>query len=354
MSRKQGLVATLAAVLISLLAQGATPAAARLRVVATLPNLAAIAAEIGGDRVEVTGIASGLQDAHFVDPKPSFMVKLRSADILLVNGLDLEIGWVPPLTEGARNPKILPGGPGYVDCSARIEVMEVPAGPVSRAQGDVHPYGNPHYLADPLNAEVVAAEVAEAFGKAAPADAAWFETRRADFVRRLHAAIFGKELVDLAGGSKLSRLARSGELDAFLQDSIVDGKPLSARLSGWLGAMRPVAGAKVITYHKDGSYFVRRFKLDVVEYVEPKPGIPPSLKHIDDLVARLGQGDVKLLITRPYVEHRSTDQLSSKTGIAVLTLPLEVGGAPEATDYFKLFDMATSKIIAALDTPAGK
>src|SRR5215510_9484467 len=145
-----------------LLLAAASPAVAGgkpLQVVATLPNLGAIAQEIGGDRVSVTTVGSGLQDAHFVEPKPSYIVKLRSADLLLVNGLDLEVGWVPPLTQGARNAKILPGGPGYIDCSAQIGVLEVPSGAVSRAEGDVHPYGNPHYLADPLNAETVAATI---------------------------------------------------------------------------------------------------------------------------------------------------------------------------------------------------
>lgn len=340
----------LLAVLVTSIA-GTAVAADKLRVVASLPNLGAIAQEVGGDRVDVMSIASGLQDAHFVDPKPSFIVKLRSADLMLVNGLDLEIGWVPPLTQGARNARILPGGPGYIDCSSRISVLEVPTGTISRAAGDVHPYGNPHYLTDPLNAEIVAAEIADAFKTAAPADADQFEKRRADFVKRLHAAVFGADLVNLVGGSKLARLAQSGELDSFLQSSVMDGKPLATRLGGWLGKMRPYAAVKVVTYHKDYSYFEKRFGLDVVEFVEPKPGIPPSLKHIDELVQRLGRGDVKLLITRPYVEHRSTDQLSEKTKIPVLTLPIEVGGAPEATDFFKLFDYVTSQIVTTLGSP---
>jgi zinc/manganese transport system substrate-binding protein len=327
-------------------------AAGKLRVVATLPNLGSIAQEIGGDRVEVTTIATGSQDAHFVDPKPSFIVKLRSADLLLVNGLDLEIGWVPPLTQGARNAKILPGGPGYIDCSSRIGVIEVPTGVVSRAQGDVHPFGNPHYMTDPLNAEIVATEIADAFKTASPGDADQFEKRRADFVKRLHAAVFGKELVDLVGGAKLARLAMTGEMEPFLKSSVVDGKPLAARLGGWIGKLQPYAGIKVVTYHKDYSYFARRFGLDVVEFVEPKPGIPPSLKHIEELTQRLGRGDVKLLITRPYVEHRSTDQLAERTKIPVLTVPLEVGGAPEATDYFKLFDYVTSQIATGAGPPA--
>ncbi|HZI92760.1 MAG TPA: metal ABC transporter substrate-binding protein [Patescibacteria group bacterium] len=330
---------------------GAAATAGKLSVVATLPNLGSIAQEIGADHVDVMTIASGLQDAHFVDPKPSFIVKLRSADLILVNGLDLEIGWVPPLTQGARNSKLLPGGPGYIDCSSRISVLEIPTGTLSRAEGDVHPFGNPHYLGDPLNAEQVAGVIADAFKRTRPADAEFFEKRRADFVKRLHAALFGPELVDLVGGAKLSRLAQGFELEAFLQSGSVDGKPLASHLGGWLGKLRPYAGVKVVTYHKDYSYFEKRFQLDVAEYVEPKPGIPPSLKHIDELTQRLSAGDIRLLITRPYVEHRSTDQLSEKSKLPVVTLPLEVGGAPEATDFFKLFDYVTSQIVTALGPP---
>jgi ABC-type Zn uptake system ZnuABC Zn-binding protein ZnuA len=325
---------------------GAAPAN-KINVVATMPNLASIAREVGGDRVDVSAIASGLQDAHFVDPKPSFMVKLRSADLLLVNGLDLEIGWIPPLTQGARNARILPGAEDYVDCSARVGVIEVPTGNLSRAEGDVHPYGNPHYLTDPLNAEIVAAQIAEALARKDPAGAGDYERRRADFTRRLHAAIFGAELTDLVGGSKLSSLALTDALDSYLQGTVVEGKPLASRLGGWLGRLHPYVGAKVVTYHKDYSYFVRRFGLVVVEYVEPKPGIQPSAKHLAELTDRLSQGDVKVIITRPYVEHRSTDLLAEKAKIPVLSLPLEVGGDPAATDYFKLFDLLTSQIAAA-------
>ena len=328
-----------------------SPAAAaggggKLSVVATLPNLASIAGEVGGDRVEVTPIASGLQDAHFVDPKPSYMLKLRSADLLLVNGLDLEIGWVPPLTQGARNARILPGADDYIDCSQRIAVVEVPSGPLSRAAGDVHPFGNPHYLADPINATLVAAQIAEAMTRKDPAGASYYEGRARDFTRRLQTALFGAELCDLVGGSKLANLAVTGELDGYLR-TVVDGRPLGDRLGGWLGRLRPLAGIKIVTYHKDWSYFSRRFAIDVVDFVEPKPGIPPSARHLAELTERLARGDVKMLVTRPYVEHRSTDRLAADTHLPVLTLPLEVGGAPEAADYFKLFDFLTSRIAAA-------
>ncbi len=348
-----------AAVLTLLLAGAAAaePVAAaagpgKVQVVAALPNLGSIAGAIGGDRIEVTTIATGTQDAHFVDPKPSYIVKLRKADLLLINGLDLEIGWIPPLTQGARSARLLPGGAGYVDCSSGIAVVEIPS-TLSRTEGDVHPYGNPHYLTDPLNAVTVAATIAEALKRADPSGAAFYDDNRRAFERRLYESLFGKEVVDLAGGAKLAREAQAGTLDAFLDGTTVAGAPLRARLGGWLGAMQAARGKPVVTYHKDYSYFAARFGIRVVDYVEPKPGIQPSAKHLGELVERLKQGDVKAILTRPYVEHRSTDSLAERTGVSIVTLPIEVGGAPEATDYFKLFDMVTGRIVQAL-TAAGR
>jgi zinc/manganese transport system substrate-binding protein len=319
-------------------------AQAKVRVVATLPNLGSIASEVGGDRIDLTTIAIGTQDAHFVDPKPSYMVKLRGADLLLVNGLDLEIGWVPPLTQGARNPKILVGASGYIDCSTGVRVVEIPSS-LSRAEGDVHPYGNPHYLTDPLNAETVAGTIAEALKRADPSSAQAYENGRKAFVRKLHELLFGRDLVDLVGGAKLSREAAAGSIDQFLDETKVGGAPLRAHLGGWLGKLQPLRGKPLITYHKDYSYFASRFGIRVAEYVEPKPGIQPSAKHLEDLVERLKQGDIQVIVTRPFVEHRSTDLLAERTGVKVITLPIEVGGSSEATDYFKLFDYVTDQLL---------
>jgi zinc/manganese transport system substrate-binding protein len=321
-------------------------AAGTVKVVASLPNLGSIAHEIGGDRIDLTVIASGVQDAHFVDPKPSYIVKLRAADLMLVNGLDLEIGWVPPLTQGARNARVIPGGPGYVDASTGIQVVEIPSG-LSRAEGDVHPYGNPHYLGDPLNAVTVAATIADALKKADPAGASAYEERRKAFVARLDQALFGAPLVELAGGAKLEREAAAGTLDRFLETSL-GGAPLKAKLGGWLGKLTPHRGRPIVSYHKDASYFVARFGIVVADYVEPKPGIQPSARHLEELTARLQHGDAKVILTRPYVEHRSTDLLAQKTGVTVVTLPLEVGGDPKATDYFALFDLVTGTLADAL------
>jgi ABC-type Zn uptake system ZnuABC Zn-binding protein ZnuA len=334
-------------VLLAAAAPGSLHAAGKVKVVATLPNFGSIAHEIGGDRIDLTVIASGTQDAHFVDPKPSYIVKLRAADLLIVNGLDLEIGWVPPLAQGARNARVVPGGPGYIDGSTGIHVLEIPTS-LSRAEGDVHPYGNPHYLCDPLNALVVAGTIAAALGRVDPEGAAQYEERRKDFAAHLDQALFGKALVDLVGAAKLEREAAAGTLDTFLASTQVGGAPLKAKLGGWLGRLAPYAGHPILTYHKDWSYFAARFGVTIAEYVEPKPGIQPSARHMEELQARLAKGDIKVIVTRPYNEHRSTDQLAAKGGITVLTLPLDVGGDPEATDYFKLFDFVTDKLAAAL------
>src|SRR5688572_21102991 len=208
--------------------------AAPLVVVATLPGLGKIAEAVGGDRVSVTSIASGVQDPHFVDPRPSYMVKLRDAEVLLVDGLDLEVGWAPPLIEGSRNGKLRPGAAGYVDCSRNIPVIEVATRQVTRADGDVHPFGNPHYLTDPLNAKIVAETVGEALSRLRPTDAEFFASRVKLFQAGIDKAMFGASLVELVGGKKLDRLARSGELTSFLA-----GAPGGATLGGWLAQLAP-------------------------------------------------------------------------------------------------------------------
>ncbi len=321
-----------------------------VRVVATLPNLGSIAAEIAGERIELTTIASPSQDAHFVDPKPSYIVRLRRADLLLVNGLDLEVGWIPLLAQGARTNRFLPGGSGYVDCSGGINVLEIPA-VLTRAEGDIHPYGNPHYLTDPLNAEIVAGTIARALARIDPGSAEQYERGRHRFVARLHEAMFGRALIDLVGGPKLAREAAHGTLDEFLDTTAIGGAPLRARLGGWLGRMREVRGAAVVTYHKDLSYFANRFGIRVIDYVEPKPGIQPSSRHLEELAARLERGEARVILTRQYVEHRSTDYLAQRTGATVVTLPLEVGGHRDANDYIGLYDLVIDRIHSALTTP---
>jgi zinc/manganese transport system substrate-binding protein len=318
-----------------------------IKVVATLPDFAKIAEAVGGDKVHVSTIASGLQDPHFVDAKPSYMVKLRDADLFLVNGLELEIGWVPKLIEGSRNGKIKAGGAGYVDCSRDIPVVEVPSREVTRVEGDVHPFGNPHYTTDPLNGKIIAETIAEAFERARPESVEYFEGRKKAFQASLDEAMFGKELVDLVGGKKLDRLCRSGELGGFLEKESIGGAKLSAKLGGWLAKMKPLKGSKMVFYHKSYTYFIDRFGLDVSNFVELKPGIQPGPSHLAELVGAIRKDGIKVVATHAFYDEKIGALVAEKGGAQLVTLPLQVGGVPGADDYLKFFDVVTDLLVKA-------
>jgi zinc/manganese transport system substrate-binding protein len=316
-----------------------------MSVVATLPGLGKVAEAVGGDKVSVTTIASGVQDPHFVDPRPSYMVKLRDAEAIVVNGLDLEVGWVPSLIEGARNGRVRMGAAGYIDCSRNIPVLEVPKGQVTRAEGDVHPFGNPHYMTDPLNAKIVAETIGEAFSRLRPGDADYFAGRVKAFQSSIDRAMFGAELVDLVGGKKLDRLTRSGELAAFLSSTP------GAKLGGWLAKMKPLEGAKLVFYHKSYSYFAQRFGLDIVDYVELKPGIQPGPGHLADVVASIARDKVKIVVAHPFNDQKVAKIVAEKGGATLVTLPLDVGGNPAAVDVASFFDVVTSALTQAAGQP---
>jgi zinc/manganese transport system substrate-binding protein len=275
----------------------AVPARAELRVVATTADLAALAREVGGTKVKVEAIAKGYQDPHFVEAKPSFIFTLAKADLLVVVGRELEVGWLPPLVTQSRNAKIQPGAEGYLDASQTAKILEVPTGPVTRAMGDVHPSGNPHYWLDPENGRRAAEAIRAKLAKMAPADAAYFAERYADFDRRL----------------------REGE-------------------ARWDAAMKPYRGLKVVTYHRSWANFVARFGLDVIGYVEPKPGVPPSPQHTFDLIAEMKRQAVKLLLVEPYFDLKTPNAIGRETGAKVLVMPPSVGGEKEIADYIGLFD----------------
>jgi ABC-type Zn uptake system ZnuABC Zn-binding protein ZnuA len=326
---------------------GATPSREAVNVVASLSDFGSIAQAVGGDKVHVTTIASGVQDPHFVDPKPSYVVKLRDADIFLVNGLELEIGWVPPLLDGARNPKIKPGSAGYVDCSRNIPVLEVPTGTVTRAEGDVHPYGNPHYTTDPLDRKIVAETIAEALKQASPENATYFESRKKEFQHSIDEAMFGKELVEYVGGNKLDRLTRSGELDSFLDGQSQGNVKLSQKLGGWMAKMRPLKGAKMVFYHKSYTYFIDRFGLDVSLFVELKPGIQPGPAHLVNLVESMLRDKVKVVATHPFYDEKIARLVAEKGGAKLALLPLQVGGIKGADDTFKFYDIVIDLLTEA-------
>lgn len=282
-------------------------AAGKLYVVTTTPDLAAIARDVGGDRVEVESLALGTQDPHFVDPKPSFIVKLNRADLYIKRGLDMEVGWAPVLEKGARNPNILYGAPGYVDASRGVAPLEVPAGAVSRALGDVHPYGNPHYQLDPANAKIIARNIFDGLGRVDPANKQYYEERLADFTRRV-----------------------------------------DERLEGWLQALAPYRGTKVVTYHKSWDYFARRFGLDIIGTMEPKPGVAPSPAHLARLITLMQAEHCKLIIKEPFYPENLTHVVAGKTGATVLVLPGSIGGAPGTEDYFAFIDYNVREVAGAL------
>ena len=309
------------ALVVVALAAAAAPALARpsraaddkLTVVTTTEDLASIAREVGGDRITVESIARGYQDPHFVEAKPSFILKLQKADLLVVVGRELEIGWLPPLVQQSRNARVQVGAEGYLDASQGVRILEIPTGQVTRAMGDVHPLGNPHYLLDPENGRTVAATIAGKLGQFRPNDRAYFEQRLAAF------------------GAKLTDAQKR-----------------------WLTQVAPYKGTKIVTYHRSFPNFADRFGLDVVGYVEPKPGIPPSPSHTLDLIQEMTRQHVKLILVEPYFDLKTPESIARATGARVLVMPPSVGGVKEATDVFALFDYNVTLLVNAIKATAAK
>jgi ABC-type Zn uptake system ZnuABC Zn-binding protein ZnuA len=289
------------------------PASAGLKVIATTSDLASIASEVGGDKITVDSIARGYQDPHFVEAKPSFVIKLNSADLLIAVGRELEIGWLPPLVNQARNAKVQPGGPGYLDASSTVRILDIPTGQLTRAMGDVHPSGNPHYWLDPGNGVAIAKAIAAKLAAMDPANAAYFQQRVADFERRLNAA-------DVR----------------------------------WKAALAPYKGVKVVTYHRSWPNFVDHFGFDVGGYVEPKPGIPPSPSHTLDLIQEMKRQNVKVILVEPYFDLKTPQSIAQNTGAQVVVLAPSVGAEKEITDYIKLFDYDVKTLVAAFKAAGAK
>jgi zinc/manganese transport system substrate-binding protein len=284
----------------------AARAAGKLKIVTATTDLASLAQEVGGDHIEVESIARGYQDPHFVEAKPSFLLKLRQADLLIVVGLELEIGWLPPLINQSGNPRIQPNSAGYLDASQFAEILEKPTGIVTRAMGDVHPFGNPHYWLDPENGRRVAQGIANKLASMQPGEAAYFNSRFADFSKRL--------------------------TDAEKK---------------WDAEMQPYHGRRVITYHRSWPNFLKHFGLVSVGEVEPRPGIPPTPSHTLELINMMKRDNVKIILVEPYFDLKTPNAIARETGAQVVVMPPSVGGEKEITDYFKLFDYDLAMLIKA-------
>ncbi len=320
-----------------------TAHAAPLAVCATTPDLASLVETVGGPDVAVTVFARGPEDPHHVEAKPSFVKALSQAELLVVSGLDLEIGWLPPLLQGARNAAVQPGSRGYFDASTAIAPLEVPTATIDRSMGDVHPFGNPHYLTDPVNGLRVAAAIRDRLVELRPDAKAGLDERYDAFRRRLGAALVGDALAQKYEFEKLATLSEYGKLDAFLQSQGDAGA-----LGGWLGAMAPHRGAKAVDDHNVWPYFVRRFGLVVVGHMEPRPGIPPTTRQLADLVARMRADGVQLILASAYYDPRHARLLAEQTGASIASMANQVGAQPGTATYVDMIDYDVRQVLAAL------
>jgi ABC-type Zn uptake system ZnuABC Zn-binding protein ZnuA len=340
------------AVAFSLLLALAAPAAwaAPLKVVTTLAPYAAIAREVGGDLVTVESIARGDEDGHFIKPKPSYALMLRDADLFVTTGLDLEL-WAPVLVDKSGNRGIRDGAPGYVSASQGVPLLEVPSS-ASRAAGDVHVYGNPHLFTSPLNAKIVAGNVAAGLKRVDGAHASQYDANLARFRQRIDEALYGKELVGLLGSERLDPLARKGELIGFLRGQSYEGKPLLDRLGGWLGEGMIFRGKDVVAYHKNWIYFTDLFGLHVVDYVEPKPGIPPSARHVHELIETMQQRGVKVILAASYFSQQQVETIAERTEARAVVVPLgPLDDGPHT--YFDLVGLWVGDLADAFQATAG-
>ena len=280
--------------------------AKKINVVTTLSDLKSITELIGGDKVDVTSIATGYQNPHFVDPKPSYIIKLSKADLFVTIGLDLETGWSPQLLSSSRNTNIQKGSNGYVDASVGVNLLQVPSA-INRGEGDIHIYGNPHYWLDPVNGKQIAKNICDALEKISPENKAFFEAN----------------------------------LKAF--DTKIDLK-----LKEWMMKMAPYRGTKLIAYHNEWVYFEQRFGLKIVDFMEPKPGIPPTPTQLVKIISEVKSNAIKVIISSPYFTTSSSDVVSKQTGAKTIILGTSVGAFDGINNYFDLFDYNINKLIAAL------
>ena len=284
----------------------ATPVTGRLTVVATTPDLAALAREICGTSCDVKALAKPTEDPHFVDAKPSHIVTLNRADVLIEGGAELELGWLPPLLESARNSRIAAGAPGRIVASQGVRMLEVPA-TFDRSRGDVHPYGNPHFLLDPLNVKLIVAQIADHLSQVDPKSAGLYRANLAKF-----------------------------------------NAALDAKLVEWQKQLAPYAGTKIVTYHKDFAYLAERFKLDVVETLEPKPGIAPSPAHLAKVISTMKATGARVILVQPYQNRKTAETVARQTAAVVLDVGQQPGAIKGTEGYFSLMDFIVRTLAAAM------
>jgi ABC-type Zn uptake system ZnuABC Zn-binding protein ZnuA len=319
----------------------------KLRVVTTSSAYRSIAEYLGGDKVEVFHIVEGNQDPHIVRPRPSLAVLLRTADVYVTTGMDLEM-WSPALVDMSGNRHIRSGQKGYVSASAGVKVLETPI-TISRAEGDVHIYGNPHIHTSPLIGKTIAENICVGLSRNAPQHAAFFEQNLARFVDEIDRRTFGDELVRLLGGKALTDLAQSGRLVSFLERKEYQGRPLIERLGGWLAQAQPLRGRKIVAYHKNISYFAQLLGFEIADYLEPKPGIPPTPGHIAKVIEKMRSEDIRVMWAENYFDVGQVRRVAERVDAVPVIVALAPGGQPGMDTFFDQFDIWIRELNAAFE-----
>jgi len=317
------------------------------QVVTSLTTYASIAREIVGDRGEVTAIANGAENPHFVTPRPSLVLQLRKADMFVVTGLDLEL-WIPAIEDKANNAKVRPGAPGYVTASTGVALLDVPES-VSRAGGDIHAFGNPHIWTSPVNAIVIGGNILEGLKRIAPENADYYAQRYAAWKERMLRDLVGDEIVELLGADAVFGLARGQRLIDFLESQTYEGSSLMSRLGGWMAEAEPFRGGHMVCYHKEWDYFSRAFGVTCDDYVEPKPGIPPTPQHVADVIDLMKRRHIHVLFSTNYFDRNQVQSVADRTNATAVIVPSNTYGAPGIETYEQLVDLWVSQLADAFE-----
>lgn len=316
-----------------------------LRVVTTLPDYAVLAKAIAGDRITVESVVHPIQDPHHIRPKPSFVNMVMRADMVISTGLDLEM-WLPTVINKSGNRRVRSGEIGYVAVTHGMKLLEKPE-VVSQADGDVHVYGNPHIMCNPIKARRVAHNIATGLIKNDPGGRELFEKNLKELQDKIDRSLFGEELVKLLGGATLCKLTEEHKLIDFLKENKLKDKPLIDKLGGWMGKMLPLRGKPIVVYHKNWSYLLDLFGLEEAATIESKPGIPPSPKHVTKLIEMMRDRNIRLILAANYFDKQKVKTVADRTDAEAIITPLFVGGVEGADDYFKLVDYWVNRFVAA-------
>lgn len=343
--KTKSILMALASIALTAVPNAATAREGKLRVVTSLPDYAYLASRIGGARVEAQHIVLGDQDAHFIRPKPSFVTMVQRADVLAATGLDLEL-WLPTVVDKSGNGRVRSGQAGYVAASQGMPLLEKPA-TLSRIEGGLHIYGNPHVTVSPLQMKIAARNIATGLAKKDPEGRDLFERNLKQVEEELDRRLFGEELLELLGSRTLTKLGANGELVSFITSNSYRGKPLTSYAGGWLQKMLPLYDKPIVTYHKNWVYFLTLFGIEEAGTVEPKPGIPPSPKHVAELVETMREREIRIILAANYFDEHKVRSIAESVGAVPVIVPLYVGGAPGADDYFALVDLWVDSLLKA-------